>query len=508
MKQVGALLAAVAMSILPVTAEVDIEYRTSVSANISSGRLAPYMIGSWNYGRIDGASGIWHAGGLFKSIDYGRRLDWGAGVEYIVGYGSAANYDLYQAETASWTTQSNRQAPFRLQQLYGELKYRSVFLLAGMKERPSAGIVDDSMSSGDLTRSNNARPIPMISAGFNDFVDIPFTNGWVQIDGEIGYGKFFDKGYREETFNYYSGVFDYNSYYTYKRCHFRSNPDKPLIITFGMQTAGEFGGVGRIYTQGRVTAEENRPFKLGDIFEMFFPQEGSGEGYYKGNSLGSWDLKAQYRFIDGSTLAAYFEGPWEDGSGIGRKNGWDGLWGVQYNFAKRGPVNKMVVEYFDFTNQSGPIHWAPSDNLGTTIDFNCTGGDNYYNNDFYGPYSNYGLSIGSPFVVSPLYNENGSPSYNHNRARGVHAAVSGDLTPEWSYVVKASYQEAGGSGRNPAPEIIHNTSAMTQVSWTPGIIPGLQVKAMLAFDAGKLRRDNVGGMVSISYSGNFNIGKK
>lgn len=183
---------------------VKIDYDASVLANASTGHFAPYMIGSWNYGRINAKAGLWHDGLIKKDLDKSRRFSWGAGFEYILGYGSAADYDRYDAVSGSWTSHSRRQSPARIQQFYGELKYRSVYLLAGMKERHSR-IVDDSLSSGDLTRSNNSRPIPGVAAGFLDFVDIPFTNGWVQIDGEIMYGKFTDSKYKEQTFNYYYG---------------------------------------------------------------------------------------------------------------------------------------------------------------------------------------------------------------------------------------------------------------------------------------------------------------
>ena len=111
---------------------------------------------------------------------------------------------------------------------------------------------------------------------------------------------------------------------------------------------------------------------------MFFPREG-GENYYKGSHLGSWDFKADYRMRDGGCISAYFEWPWEDGSGIGRMNGWDGLWGIQYSFPGKGPVGKAVVEYLDFTNQSGPIHFDPEDNPFNPITGHAQGGDNYYN---------------------------------------------------------------------------------------------------------------------------------
>ena len=152
----------------------DIEYEASLTANVSTGTFAPYMLGSWNYGRINSASGIWQDGRIEKKMTLDRRFSWGAGVEYIAGYGTAADYDRYN--DGEWTRKSVRQAPVRLHQIYGEVKYRGVYLLAGMKERHSL-IVDDELSSGDLTRSNNACPIPGVAAGFVDFQNIPLPTG-------------------------------------------------------------------------------------------------------------------------------------------------------------------------------------------------------------------------------------------------------------------------------------------------------------------------------------------
>ena len=161
------------------TAETTVDYRGSVMVNASTGDYAPYMIGSWNYGRVTGANGIWHNGEATKALDMDRRFSWGAGLEYMLGYGSAADYNRWNSSTQSMGTVSNRQSSFRLQQIYAELKYRAVFLTLGMKNSHSA-MVDGRLSSGDLVRSNNARPIPALSAGFLDFQNIPFTNGWAR----------------------------------------------------------------------------------------------------------------------------------------------------------------------------------------------------------------------------------------------------------------------------------------------------------------------------------------
>ncbi len=502
------ILLAVAAFVAKADSIAALEYRAAVVGNVSTGAFAPYMLGSWNYGKITGKSGVWHDGFIGKKMDTGSRFGWGAGFEYLLGYGSAAYYDDYRTMVDGRpSVRASRQAPARVQQLYAEIKYRGVYLLGGMKERRS-GIVDNGLSSGDLVRSNNARPIPGVAAGFIDFQNIPFTNGWVQIDGEIMYGRFCDTGFEEKRFNYYSGYLDGDLMYTYKRCYFRTRPDKPLSVTVGMQTAGEFGGWTHFYRAGKLVQETNRGFHVKDVFKMFLPVQGNGEDYYTGNTLGSWDFKARYAFRNGSRLSAYFQWPWEDGSGIGRQNGWDGLWGVQYDFAPGSPVASVVVEYLDFTNQSGPIHWAVDDDPGTDITQGITGGDNYYNNNYYGAYANYGMSIGSPFLMSPLYNTNGFLEFLHNRARGFHAGVSGCLNSV-SYRAMVSYQKAGGMGRIPAPRRLHDTSAMVEASWHPvASLPGLELKAAVAVDAGNLRGDNFGAMATVSYSGSFNFKKK
>jgi len=49
---------------------------------------------------------------------------------------------------------------------------------------------------------------------------------------------------------------------------------------------------------------------------------------------------------------------------------------------------------------------------------------------------------------------------------------------------------------------------MAEVGYTPARVNGLQCKAMLATDHGTLLGNNVAGMIQITYSGNFTLGKK
>ncbi len=446
-------------------AEIPLTYHASVTGQVSTLSLSPYMLGSWNEGRYVEGNGIWQEAGIGKELDLSKRFSWSFGLDYIAGAAQKTDYDRWNDSEKEWTKHSAHLPYIRLQQLYGELKYRQVFLTLGMKNSHSK-IVDDELSSGDLTRSNNAPPIPGIAGGFLDFQDIPFTKGWVQIDGEIMYGKMTDSGFKKSEFNYYSGIEAINLWYNYKRCYFRTNPDKKFHVTVGMQAASFDGGATFTYINGKLIKSEIRGFNLEDVFQMFFPRPG-GEAYYAGSHLGSWDLKAVYKFRDESKLSAYFEWPWEDGSGIGKMNGFDGLWGIKYDFAHKGIVTKALVEYLDFTNQSGPIHFDPEDNLESPLLGYAQGADDYYNNDFYGAYSNYGMSIGTPFLVSPIYNRNGVLRFLHTRARGFHIALAGNPCDWLSYTAKIGYEKAGGAGKYPSFRRLESTSAMIDASVVP-----------------------------------------
>lgn len=484
---------------------VKVDYAASLEMNASSGRTAPYMIGSWKNGRLPYKNSSLLDLSVRKDIDRSRRFDWSAGVEVLTGWQHSLIYERYMPATDSWGTNTMTPPRIWLQQLYASVKFRGIFLQAGMKDHQSL-ILPDDLSSGDLTLSNNARPVPEISAGFIDFQDIPLTDGWVQINGQIGYGRFTDDGFSRAQYNYYNWLIAEDLNFTYKRCHFRTKPSQPLSITVGMQAAGQFGGSSQMYRRGKLYERRDRGFKLRYLWDMFFPWQGNGDSYYEGNSLGSWDFKARYRLPDKSEISFAFEWPWEDGSGIGKLNGWDGLWGLYYNRPGRAIVTGAALEYLDFRNQSGPLHYAPGDHTDTDITAQATGGDNYYNNDVYCAYDNYGLSLGTPFLMSPLYNADGYPAYLYTRSRGFHAALKGCAGPEVDYRLMLSWQEAWGNGRLPRATALHNTSMMAEARWNARrLSPGLSLCLQAAFDTGDLRGDNFGAYLSVKYQGNLTI---
>lgn len=491
---------------LPIMAQEQIEYEAEAIMNASSGDFAPYYTASNNHGILTQKSNALLRIGADRDIALDSRFSWGYGIEVLTGYSHDTEYLRYDAATNSAISHTESPASIWLQQLYAEIKYRGVFLTAGLKEHQSA-LLNFELSSGDLVESGNSRPIPEVRVGFVDFQDIPFTNGWVQIQGEISYGKMTDNDWIKNRYNFYNSHYNQSAWYTYKRCYFRTNPSQPLSVTVGMQTAGFFGGTTYYYYNGNLTKTEKGSSSLKTFFKMFVPTGSNGSDYYEGNSLGSWDVMARYRLSNGAQLKAYVQKPWEDGSGIGWLNGFDGVWGIEYEAAdKSALVSGAVAEYIDFTNQSGPIHWSPGDNPGTTITSNATGGDEYYNNYMYNSYANYGMSIGSPFLKSPLYNCDGYLQYVDNRVRGFHLGIKGRIGAI-DYRLLGGYRKGWGDGRVPTISTREDTSMMIEGAYTLPSLPALRIKAQLAFDAGSMYGDTFGGCLSVTYRGNFTLGK-
>ena len=484
--------------------EHPVEYCGEVIANAGGGEFAPYYLMSNNFGVLTQPYSMLARISAKRTMDLNRRFSWGFGADVIGGFSSSRGYERFSIEDNSMVMIQRRPAAVRLQQLYGEVKYRSLFLTAGLKEVGSA-MLNDRLSSGDLTWSANARPIPGVRAGFHGFENIPFTNGWVQINGELFYGRPSDNHWLEDHYNYENYFVTTGRWINYKRLYLRTNPHQPVSVTVGMQAAAIFGGTQNSYNDGRLVEQSKSSLRLGDFIDMLIPRQ--GDSYWTGNHLGSWDFKSSFRVDNKNELIAYFQWPWEDGSGIGKLNGFDGLWGVEYKRAGSGIVTGAVIEYLDFTNQSGPLHWDPEDFPGTTIVDWATGSDDYYNHFFYNGYAYYGLSQGTPFMTSPIYNRDGYMRFVDNKVRGFHVAVEGEVSRAVDYRAMFSWRQAWGSGYIPRVSKVSDTSAMLEVKWWVPSVAGLSVKGAVAIDRGEIFGNNAGVSVTVAYKGDLKIWK-
>ena len=492
-----------------------IHYEAGAIINAGSGDMAPHYIMANQEGMVTQPYSTLAFGKVYRNLDTSRRLSWGAGVTLVAGWSSSADY-------ATWVDglglqYNNPQHPARawVQHAYVEGKYRGVFATLGQAPTPDPVITNRDLSSGDLTRSGNARPMPGLRAGFVDFQNIPLTNKWLQIKGEVGYYKAMDKNWINNHDNLYNHFTTTGYWMNYKNLYLRTNPDKRVVATVGMQAACQFGGTRVMRENGKVTETIKQKADAEAFFKALIPGSGGSAGdnnYYEGNHIGSWDASLDVNINRDNKVRLYWQSPWEDGSGIGKLNGFDGLYGIEFLSTNTldGHLMGVAFEYLDFTNQSGPIHYAPHDHEGTPLTEKADGADDYYNNYAFNGYHHLGMSIGSPMIQGPIYNLDGYTRFADNMMRGFHVGVYGniDRLGFWQYRVMASHRKSWGTPFVPRITPVDATSFVAECQWRSTKLSGLSANLRLAMDHGTLTGNNVGAQVTVIYHGNFTLGKK
>ena len=399
-----------------------------------------------------------------------------------------------------------------LQQLYASLEYDKFFFEIGVREN-DAILRNAQLSSGAFAKGTNAKPIPQVRIGTRDFWTVPFTNGWLQIHFEGGYGKFLDSQYRKDVYNNHTDVnyrYSTGAWYHQKHLYFRTNPEKRFYVTAGIEHVAQFGGNSyERSADGNMLAKE-KSVGLKDFFDIILPvgdanyyENDAMEDWIFGNHLGSMTVQLSWNINRNHMVQVYLDDPFEDGSGMRKSNGWDGLWGVEYVNRATGRqwVRGAVIEYFQTTNQSGPLHYDGGDYpepIRSQITDLVVGNDNYYNHGYYGSYSHYGMTPGNPLITSPIYNVDGFNMYRDNRIKAWHVAVNGELTDNISYLVKGSYREGMGTYDVPIYPKRHTFNALLQGTYAKG---PWQVSAAYAFDKGNVFGDCSTFNLKIGYHG-------
>lgn len=480
--------------------DTSMRWQTGFLSTVSNGDYAPFYMASNRHGLVSSGKNTLIWGNVAREMDNSSHFDYAFGLTLFGGYTYSIDYRRFDM-AQGWTKHSLHPSRVWLQEIYGDIKWRGLRLNIGMKNRGS-NFVDNNLSGGDLIHSGNARPVPQARISFNGWQPVPLTKGWLEVDGDFAYGKFADSEWWEHHSNHYNGHIASGVWYVYRRLIFRSDNKQAFGVMFGAQAAGQFGGKTVYRKNGEIVLVNDRGVELSDFIKMIIPHETGDEGFYMGNTIGSWDIKCRYRFVDGIELSAYVQFPWEDGSGIGKLNGWDGLYGLEMKLSdKNCVINGVVIEWLDLMNQSGPMHFAPGDYEGTTILSEATGADDYYNNTTYNSYANYGMILGSPMVMSPIYNRDGWMGVVGNRMRAFHFGAEGRLSSTVNWRLKCGWRRAYGSGFVPLAHSVDGKSAMIKIDWQPAKLRGVKIGAELAVDRGDMPCNAFGCGLSVSYSG-------
>lgn len=371
---------------------------------------------------------------------------------------------------------------FVVQQAFADIYYKWIGLSIGSKEIDSE-LLNQQLSSGGLTWSGNARPIPQVKIGILDYLRIA---SWVQVKAEMSYGKWTDNNYQKkrvgENFWYTKDIL-----YHHKSFYFRlGKPASHWQYDLGMSLDTQFGGY---KSSGGDAGDLGN--SLIDYLHVLIPKGGNSsssnlEKYFLGNFVGSEHLKLTYKQND-YHISAYLENYYDDFSGMGKLNGLDGLWGIEYKSRNKQAINGLVVEYYQTTNQSGPLH-----GLDDTIVKKTGGADDYYNNFWYPGWVHWGMTMANPLIASPIYNKDGDMAFKYNRVKAIHIGWSGDILSNLSYRAKISYNQTWGTPFKPIIDILENFSTFAEFSYYPNKLKGWNFTVSGAFDTGGIYGDNLG----------------
>lgn len=160
-------------------------------------------------------------------------------------------------------------------------------------------------------------------------------------------------------------------------------------------------------------------------------------------------------------------------------------------------VSEIVAEFLYSKDQAGPVYW---DHV-PTLNVQISSRDNYFNHYIYSGWQNWGMGIGNPFYISPIYNKDHVMRFYHNRIVAYHLGFKGSPTPQVDYRIKASLLRSWGAWGTPTPKVEKNFSLLAEVKWHPGKLKGWEGSLSFGMDAGSIIGNSYGARIAITKTG-------
>ena len=337
---------------------------------------------------------------------------------------------------------------------------------------------DTALTSGSMIFSGNSQPLPHITIGIDRYTPFPGCYGYFEIKGGLTHAWMADNVYMK------------GSYIHHKFAGLRFGGRLPVNISYEFHHAAQWGGISPVY--GDIGSGWR------DFVNVLLARGGGSMANdqlnAQGNHVGSQQLMLTGKG-KGWEVSAYWQNFFEDNFafiGLGQ-NLADGLWGISMKQTRWPFIQGVTYEFLNTTDCSGP--WHDRDGL-------CyAGSDSYYTNGVFRNGWNYFYrSMGTPFITSPLYNEDGSISTKNNRVRVHHIGVRGDIFG-YKYRIKTSYARNYGTNPTTRNVLSTNTAVLLEVSKHVPQAWGLDFAIRLAADFGSQWGNQFGAQISVCKRG-------
>lgn len=343
------------------------------------------------------------------------------------------------------------------------------------------GNQDSILSAGGLLFSQNALPIPSVSAGMPQFTTVPYTFNLLEIKGAIIHGYFTDN------------IAAKNMLLHHKFGYVRAGGRFPVNIQYGLHHVAQWGGF--------VPELGQQPVGLDNFLKIFLVKSGGDDALVTdqinrlGNHIISQNLKVELD-LPVFQVDAYWQNIAEDGPVrfiTKTMNVNDGLWGLALKSDRFPAVKRILYEYLNTTDQSGPYH----DKDGIVYG----GGDSYFLNGVYQTgWTYFSRTIGTPFITSPAYS--GTFQTKNNRVQVHHFGINGEIKAV-NYKMLLSFSKNYGTYGQPISPMKNGNMFLLEMSRKFPSLSNVEAAVSLAADRGSMYGNNTGFMIRLVKTGNF-----
>lgn len=385
-----------------------------------------------------------------------------------------------------------------LPEAYLGFKVGKVNFMMGRKKQIH-GFTDTTLTSGSITWSGNALPIPEVQVSIPDYINV--FNSWIGFKGHFSHGWFGNQPYVK-------------GYYLHQKSLYGriGKPNGKIKLYGGILHHAQWGG------QPKYDISEDNWLKVGDRFaegwnvyrDVVFPfsnppADSAKVGSFDfenryGNHLGQVDIGGELdtrRF----RLLFYKQLPFETGqtfSSLGNLD--DGVYGISVVFKEKfSLVRRIVVEFIHTTNQ-GMYRSGLLRLLGINGRHYGRNQNYYFNHSQYiDGWSYEGNTIGTPFMLpNPEIRNEKSEDFRHYFANNnnIKGGYIGAIFKASDVIIESrlSYSRNFGTFDRSLPNV-------SQMSFASKIcIPVDYLKGMVnlnvGIEQGDLIRDNFGVMLS------------
>lgn len=340
-------------------------------------------------------------------------------LDFVKGFSNESLFDYSYGFNLIGALGEKNEAYFN--EYFAKLKFQKMQLSIGA-ERPIERFDGLSATNGSIIFSGNASPIPMLTGRLTDFVDVPFTRGYLSFKGSISHGWMSNERYVQDT------------YLHHKNLYIKLGKDEGFSLTAGVEHYAFWAGNSPKWGSLQSGLKAYKEVFFVDSGDPIVASDGTvseNESIWKlGDHKGQNSLELSYsnEFIK---TVVYGKSIYEDSSNSNFFKNKDLNVGFYIHFKRCKLLSSFMYEHFSTIDQSG-IRPQPhkelvekSPYLGTDYNFNHS----IYNSGW----TNKGRVIGMPLMLaSPVSSDGITHGVANSAIKAHHFGFKGEA-PYFKY---------------------------------------------------------------------------